>query len=86
MPIIRTFAPVVAGVGQMQYRRFVMFNVVGGILWVWSMSLLGVSLGNVVPDIDRHIHVVIAVVVFLSILPAIIEYVRSRGRVVEPPL
>ena len=86
IPVIRTFAPVVAGVGQMAYRRFVMFNVVGGFLWVWSMTLLGVTLGNVIPDIDRHIHVVIAIVVFLSILPAIIEYVRSRGRVIEPPL
>jgi len=86
MPIIRTFAPVVAGVAEMQYRRFVTYNVVGGVLWVWSMSLLGYSLGRVVPDIDRHIHLVIVVVVFLSILPGIIEYVRSRGRVIEPPL
>ena len=86
IPVIRTFAPVVAGVGQMEYRRFVTFNVVGGVLWVWSMSILGVTLGNAVPNIDQHIHVVIAVVVFLSILPAIIEYIRSRGRVVEPPL
>jgi membrane-associated protein len=86
IPVIRTFAPVVAGVGQMEYRRFVSFNVIGGFLWVWSMSLLGYSLGHAVPDIDRHIHLVIAVVVFLSILPAIIEIVRSRGRVVEPPL
>ena len=86
MPVIRTFAPVVAGVGQMEYRRFVTFNVVGGVLWVWGMTLLGVWLGNAIPNIDDHIHKVIAVVVFLSILPAIIEYVRSRGRVVEPPL
>lgn len=86
MPIIRTFAPVVAGVGQMEYRRFVAYNVIGGVLWVWSMSLLGFSLGHVVPDIDRHIHLVIIVVIFLSILPAIIEYIRSRGRVIEPPL
>jgi membrane-associated protein len=86
MPIIRTFAPVVAGVGAMEYRRFVAYNVIGGFLWVWSMSLLGYSLGHMVPDIDRHIHVVIAVVIFLSILPGIIEYVRSRGRVIEPPL
>jgi len=50
------------------------------------MALLGVTLGNAVPNIDQHIHVVIAIVVFLSILPAIVEYVRSRGRVVEPPL
>ena len=86
MPIVRTFAPVVAGVGQMEYRRFVTFNVVGGVGWVFSMCLLGYSLGHAIPDVDRHIHVVIAVVVFLSILPGIIEFVRSRGRVVEPPL
>ena len=59
----------VAGVAEMDYRRFVTYNVVGGILWVWSTSLLGYSLGRVVPDIDRHIHMVIVVVVFLSILP-----------------
>lgn len=86
MPIVRTFAPVVAGVAAMEYRRFVAFNVVGGAAWVWSMSLLGYSLGHVVPNIDRNIHVVIAVVVFLSILPGIVEFIRSRGRVVEPPL
>jgi membrane-associated protein len=86
MPIIRTFAPVVAGVGTMAYRRFVAFNVVGGVLWVWSMALLGFSLGHAVPDIDRHIHLVIAVVVVLSILPGVVEFFRSRGRVLEPPL
>src|SRR5262245_14780455 len=77
MPIVRTFAPVVAGVGEMEYRRFVGFNVVGGFLWVWSMCLLGYSLGHAVPDIDRHIHLVIAVVLFLSILPGIVEFWRS---------
>ena len=78
MPIIRTFAPVVAGVGTMEYRRFVAYNVVGGVAWVWSMSLLGYGLGTAIPDIDKHIHKVIAVVVFLSILPGIIEWWRHR--------
>jgi len=78
VPIVRTFAPVVAGVAEMNYRNFVTYNVVGGILWVWSMSLLGYSLGRVVPDIDRHIHIVIGVVIVLSILPGIIEVWRSR--------
>ena len=78
MPIVRTFAPVVAGVGAMQYSRFVAYNVVGGFLWVWSMALLGYGLGNAVPDIDKHIHKVIAVVVFLSILPGIIEWWKHR--------
>ena len=85
MPIIRTFAPVVAGVAEIWLGSFVTYNVAGGILWVWSTSLLGYSLGRVVPDIDRHIHLVIVVVVFLSILPGIIEYLRSRRRVIEPP-
>jgi len=79
IPVIRTFAPVVAGVGEMEYRRFVSYNVVGGVLWVWSTTLLGYSLGRVVPDIDRHIHVVIVVVIFLSILPGIIEFFRARA-------
>lgn len=78
MPIIRTFAPVVAGIGEMEYRRFVLFNVVGGVGWVWSMSLLGYFLGQMIPDIDRHIHVVIAVVIALSLLPGAIEFMRHR--------
>jgi membrane-associated protein len=78
MPIIRTFAPVVAGVGAMNYGRFVSYNVAGGFLWVWGMSLLGYGLGNSIPDIDKHIHKIIVVVVFLSILPGIIEYWRHR--------
>lgn len=82
VPIIRTFAPVVAGVGQMRYRSFLMFNVVGGILWVWSMLFTGYFLGRWVPGIDRHIEKVILVVIFLSILPGIIAWAREqlRGR------
>ena len=79
MPIIRTFAPVVAGVGAMRYSRFVAYNVVGGFAWVWGMALLGYGLGNSIPDIDKHIHKIIVVVIFLSILPGIIEYWRHRG-------
>jgi membrane-associated protein len=78
MPIIRTFAPTVAGAAEMTYRQFASFNIIGGAAWIMSMTLLGYFLGNVVPDIDKHIHIVIVVVVFLSILPAIIEYLRER--------
>lgn len=78
VPVIRTFAPVVAGVAEMNYRNFVTYNVVGGVLWVWSTALLGYSLGRVVPDIDRHIHLVIAVVIVLSLLPGIVEFWRAR--------
>src|SRR5919197_3679458 len=55
VPIIRTFAPVVAGVGQMQYRRFLLYNVAGGVGWVTSMTWAGYLLGPAVPNIDRHI-------------------------------
>jgi membrane-associated protein len=81
MPIIRTFAPIVAGMGQMNYRRFVSFNVVGGILWVNSMTGIGYFLGQI-PGVREHIEIVIVVVVFLSILPGIIaggrEWMKKR--------
>ena len=80
MPIIRTFAPVVAGVGAMEYRRFVLYNVVGGILWVWSMLFTGYWLGRYVPGIDQHIEKVILIVIFLSILPGIIGWIKERRR------
>ena len=80
MPIIRTFAPVVAGVAEMEYRSFVAFNVIGGLLWVWSMLFTGYFLGRYVPGIDRHIEAVILIVIFLSILPGIIGWLRERRR------
>jgi membrane-associated protein len=78
MPIIRTFAPVVAGAASMTYRRFAAYNIVGGIGWVLSMTLTGYYLGLSIPDIDKHIHIVVAVVIFLSLLPGIIAYLRAR--------
>lgn len=80
MPIIRTFAPVVAGVGEMEYVRFLFYNVFGGIGWVMSMTLTGYLLGATIPNIDEHIHIVVATVIFLSILPGIIEFIRARRR------
>jgi len=78
VPIVRTFAPAVAGAALMNYRRFVTYNVLGGVLWVFSMILTGYFLGSVIPNINKHIHLVIAIVIFLSILPAIIEIVKAK--------
>jgi membrane-associated protein len=78
MPILRTFAPVVAGAAEMTYRRFAVYNIAGGIGWVLSMTLTGYFLGRAVPDLEKHIHIVVAVVIFLSLLPAIIEWARAR--------
>jgi membrane-associated protein len=80
IPIIRTFAPVVAGIGAMQYKRFVAYNVMGGIGWVVSMVFGGYFLGHVVPDIHKHIDKVIVIVIFLSLLPAIIKFAREKLR------
>lgn len=80
MPFARTFAPVVAGIGEMKYRRFVSFNIFGGVGWVLSMTLIGYYLGRVIPGIERHVEYIIAVVVLLSILPMIIKYAQHKMR------
>jgi membrane-associated protein len=80
MPLVRTFVPVVAGIAQMRYRRFAEFNVIGGASWVLSMTLLGFGLGNSIPNLDRHIEKVIVVVVLLSLMPGLVEYLKARRR------
>jgi len=80
VPIVRTFAPAVAGAAGMNYRHFVTYNVLGGILWVFSMVLGGYIMGKAIPNLDKYIHLVIVVVVFLSILPAIIEIYKARRK------
>jgi membrane-associated protein len=78
MPVARTFAPVVAGAADMTYRRFATYNIAGGILWITSMTLIGYFLGLAIPDLEKRIHLVVAVVIFLSLLPAIIGWLKSR--------
>ena len=78
LPILRTFAPIVAGIGTMTYRNFAMYNITGGIAWVVSMTLAGYFLAQTVPDIDRHLHRLIAAVIFLSLLPGIIAWLKGR--------
>ena len=83
VPIVRTFAPIVAGAAQMPYRQFVIYNVVGGFLWVFSMILSGYFLGSIVENafgikLDEHIEKVVIVVVALSLMPPLIEYLKAR--------
>src|SRR6266576_2058721 len=78
MPIIRTFAPVVAGVGGMKFRVFITFNVIGAITWIWSMLGIGYFLGSYIPGIGKHIEIVVIIVVFISILPGLISTYRTR--------
>ena len=80
MPIVRTFVPVVAGMARMDYRRYTIYNVVGGVAWIWSMLFIGYFLGRYIPGVDRHIETVIILVVFLSLLPGIIGWFKTRKR------
>ncbi len=78
VPIVRTFAPIVAGAAQMPYRQFVIFNVIGGFLWVFTMILGGFFLGRAFPALREHIEIVVIVIVALSLMPPVIEYLKSR--------
>lgn len=84
LPILRTFAPVVAGAAAMTYRRFALYNIAGGLGWVASMTLTGYLLGRAVPGIEQHIHIVVAVVILVSLLPGIIGLLRAKLR--QPPV
>jgi membrane-associated protein len=79
IPIVRTFAPFVAGIGHMAYRRFAMFNVVGAVFWVLPLTVAGFMFGNQ-PIVQKNFHVVIFGIIFISILPAAIEIIRHRRR------
>ena len=77
IPIIRTFAPFVAGIGQMTYLRFISYNVIGGIAWIAIFIFGGYFFGNI-PLVKRNFTLVILVIIFISILPGLIEIVRQR--------
>jgi len=77
IPIIRTFAPFVAGIGNMTYLRFIAYNVTGGIGWIAVLVSAGYFFGNV-PIVKRNFSLVILVIIFISILPGIVEFVRQR--------
>jgi len=78
VPVVRTFAPVVAGVGRMSYRRFLFYNVAGGTAWVFSMVLTGYWLGRSIPHIDLYIDKILLVIIFLSILPIVWQLWAER--------
>jgi membrane-associated protein len=78
VPIVRTFAPILAGVGEMQYRTFVTFNVLGGLLWAVGVTTLGYVLGESIPDIDKYLLPIIGLIILLSLLPVVFEYRKAR--------
>ncbi|MER5771313.1 DedA family protein [Streptomyces sp. NPDC001985] len=78
VPIVRTFTPVVAGVSRMDYRSFVVFNIIGGVLWGAGVTLLGAALGRVAL-VHQHIEKILLLIVVLSVLPIVIEVLRARA-------
>lgn len=79
VPIVRTVAPFVAGVGSMPYGRFIFYNVFGAFIWTGSFLFLGYTFGNI-PLVRQNFEVVIPVIIFISVLPMVVEYLRERGR------
>ncbi len=80
LPIIRTFCPPVAGAAKMSYARYLVYDIFGAVCWVWSMVLVGYTLGRTVPNVDRKIHYIIAAVIVISLLPAAYHALKSRGK------
>ncbi len=77
VPIVRTFAPFVAGVAKMDYKRFLVFDILGGVLWIGSLTLAGYFLGNI-EWIRKNIDLVALMIIFISILPVIIEFIKAK--------
>jgi membrane-associated protein len=78
VPIIRTFAPIVAGIGNMNYRSFISYNIFGGVVWVSGLLLLGYFLGGLIPNPDKYIIPIAFLIIVLSFLPIIVKIIRFR--------
>ncbi|MGC1216369.1 MAG: VTT domain-containing protein [Phormidesmis sp.] len=79
MPIIRTFAPIAAGIGKMHYPTFFSYNLIGGISWTFGLTLLGYFLGSVIPDVDRYLLPIVLAIIVLSVLPSLLHLWQERG-------
>ena len=80
VPVVRTFVPILAGVGEMRYRAFVLFNFLGALLWAVGIVLLGFFLGKSVPNAEHYIVYIVGVIILVSVLPGLIELLRDRKR------
>ena len=80
MPVVRVFAPIVAGVGEMNYKQFMIYNLVGGAVWVYGLTWLGYGLGKTVPDVDKYLMPIVLVIIAISVLPPIIHALQERRK------
>ncbi|MFJ3584833.1 DedA family protein [Streptomyces sp. NPDC090127] len=79
VPIVRTFTPIIAGVSRMNYRSFITFNIIGGVLWGAGVTILGASLGKI-DFVHEHIEAILILIVAISVIPIVIEYLRARSQ------
>lgn len=80
MPAVRTFAPIVAGIGQMEYQTFTLYNILGGFIWVFGLTLLGFYLGKVIPDVDKYLLPIIGLIIIISLIPSAIHFYQARAK------
>jgi len=78
LPVVRTFAPIVAGMGEMPYSKFFFYNLLGGFLWAVCLPLAGYFLGNLIPNVDKYLLPIIVFIVFASILPTVLHLIKER--------
>lgn len=79
VPIVRTFAPIIAGIGSMRYSTFLTYNLLGGVLWGIGVTLVGYLLGNSVPNIDKYIHYIVIVIILVSFIP-VVNHLRASKK------
>ena len=78
VPIVRTFTPILAGVGVMPYKSFIKYNIIGGLGWVIFMSFLGYFFGKIIPNPDKYILPVVILIIIISVIPSIVEFLKNR--------
>ena len=78
IPIVRTFAPIIAGVANMDYKTFFRYNLIGGFIWTWGIILAGYSLGKVIPNVDKYLLPIILLIIVISFIPAVVEFLKHK--------
>ena len=87
LPVVRTFAPIVAGIGTMHYNTFLSYNIIGGFFWAVGMTVAGYFLGRIIPDVDKYLLPIILLIIVLSVLPTFVhllkEYLANKKKSVS---
>ncbi len=78
IPVVRTFAPIIAGVGHMNYRTFLLYNITGGLIWAVGLTVLGYFLGSTIPHVDRYLLPIIALIIIVSFIPPVIGILKNK--------